>query len=50
MWADYGDSVEKETYKPPFKFTGTIKQVAFDLSGDAIKDAEAEHRRAMAKQ
>jgi arylsulfatase len=47
---DYGDSVDKETYKPPFKFTGTIKQVTFDLSGDAIQDAEAEHRRAMAKQ
>ena len=34
----------------PFDFTGTVKKVEFDLSGDAIKDAEAEMRRAMAKQ
>jgi arylsulfatase len=37
-------------YEPPFRFTGTIKRVTFDLSGDAIKDAEVETRRAMAKQ
>jgi arylsulfatase len=47
---DYGDSVDHEGYKPPFQFTGTIKGVAYDLSGDAIQDAEAEMRRAMAKQ
>ena len=47
---DYGDSVDQETYKPPFRFTGTVKRVAVDVFGEAIKDAEAEMRRAMAKQ
>ena len=47
---DYADSVSKAIYKPPFDFTGTVKKVEFDLSGEAIKDAEAEMRRAMAKQ
>jgi arylsulfatase len=47
---DYGDSVDHEAYKPPFRFTGTINSVAYDLSGDAIEDAEAEMRRAMSKQ
>ena len=46
----YGDSVEQEAYKPPFRFTGTVKRVSYDLSGDATQDAEAEMRRAMAKQ
>lgn len=47
---DYGDSVEQEAYKPPFSFTGTIKWVMVDVSGKAIQDAEAEMRKAMAKQ
>jgi arylsulfatase len=47
---DYADSVDHESYKPPFRFTGTIKRVSYDLSGNAIQDAEAEMRRAMAKQ
>jgi arylsulfatase len=47
---DYGDSVDHANYKPTFPFTGTVKRVTFDLSGDAIKDAEAETRRAMSKQ
>jgi arylsulfatase len=47
---DYGDSVDHKNYKPPFKFTGTVKSVSFDISGDAIKDAEAETRHAMSKQ
>jgi len=47
---DYGDSVDGDSYGPPFTFTGTINQVAYDLSGSAIEDAEAELRRAMAKQ
>jgi arylsulfatase len=47
---DYGDSVDHDNYKPTFPFTGTVKQVTFDLSGDAINDAEAEMRRAMSKQ
>jgi arylsulfatase len=47
---DYGDSVDTQSYEPPFAFTGTINQVKYDLSGDAIEDAEAELRRAMSKQ
>lgn len=47
---DYGDSVDHENYRPTFPFTGSVKQVAFDLSGDAIKDAEAETRRGMSHQ
>ncbi len=47
---DYGDSVDHANYMPTFLFTGSIKQVVFDLSGDAIKDAEAETRRAMSHQ
>jgi arylsulfatase len=47
---DYGDSVDHEPYKPPFRFTGTVKRVNFDLTGDAIEDAEAKMRRAMSKQ
>jgi len=48
--SDHGDSVEPETYKLPFIFTGTIKRVTIDVSGDAIQDAEAQMRRAMAIQ
>jgi arylsulfatase len=48
--SDYGDSVEQDAYKPPFEFTGTIKRVTVDVSGHAVEDAEAEVRRAMAKQ
>jgi arylsulfatase len=47
---DYGDSVDHANYKPTFPFTGMVKGVTFDLSGDAIKDAEAESRHAMSKQ
>lgn len=47
---DYGDSVDHAAYKPPFRFTGTVKRVTYDLSGHAIEDAEAAMRRAMAKQ
>ena len=47
---DYGDTVDGDNYQPPNKFSGTVKQVAYDLSGEAMKDAEAETRRAMSKQ
>jgi arylsulfatase len=47
---DYGDSVDHDNYKPTFPFTGTVKQVTFDLSGEAIKNAEAQIRHAMSKQ
>ena len=37
-------------YEPPFEFTGTIHSVTFDVSGDLIKDEEAEIARIMAQQ
>ena len=37
-------------YKPPFKFTGTLYSVTVDVSGDLIKDPEAEMRIVMARQ
>ena len=39
-----------ETYEPPFPFTGTIRQVAFDLTGELITDDEATMRLLMAQQ
>jgi arylsulfatase len=47
---DSSDSVEHGAYKPPFRFTGSIKRVKYDLSGDAIQDAKAELRRGLAMQ
>jgi arylsulfatase len=40
--SDYGDSVDHENYRTTFGFTGTVKQVVYDLSAGAIHDAEAE--------
>jgi arylsulfatase len=37
-------------YRPPFAFTGTIHRVVVDVSGDSIKDHEAEIRAALARQ
>lgn len=37
-------------YKPPFRFTGKIYSTVVDVSGDLIKDAEAEIKIAMARQ
>ena len=37
-------------YKPPFKFTGTLYSVTVDVSGELIKDDEAEMRVVMARQ
>jgi len=37
-------------YTPPFEFTGTIHSVTIDVSGDVIKDDEAELRAIMARQ
>ena len=37
-------------YDTPFEFTGTVHSVTFDLSGDVIKDDEAEMRMIMARQ
>jgi hypothetical protein len=47
--ADTASPVTPE-YKPPFEFTGTIYSVTVDLSGELIRDAEAEMRRIMAHQ
>jgi arylsulfatase len=47
---DYGDSVDHANYQPPFPFTGTIEKVTYDLSGDAIRNAEAETRHTLSKQ
>ena len=47
--ADTGSPVW-DKYKPPFKFTGKLYGVTIDISGDMIKDAEAEMRFAMARQ
>ena len=47
--ADTGSPVW-DKYKPPFKFTGTLHGVTVDVSGDLIKDADAEVRMLLARQ
>ncbi len=47
--ADSGAPVTPD-YKPPFAFTGTIYNVTVDVSGDLVKDHEAEMRVVMARQ
>ena len=47
--ADTGSPVW-DKYKPPFKFTGTLYGVTVDVSGELIKDTDAEMRMAMARQ
>jgi hypothetical protein len=37
-------------YSSPFKFTGKIYGVTVDVSGDLIRDSEAEMRLVMARQ
>lgn len=44
------DSVAPEVYEVPFRFTGAIKQVVIDVSGEVIKDDEAELKRLMTQQ
>jgi arylsulfatase len=46
---DSGSPVTPE-YAPPFEFTGTIHSVTVDVSGELIKDSEAEMRMIMARQ
>jgi arylsulfatase len=46
---DFG-SPAADGYEPPFAFTGTIHQVAFDVAGKLITDDEAEMARLMAQQ
>ncbi len=47
--ADTGSPVTS-AYEPPFLFTGTLHSVTVDVSGDLIRDAEAELRAVMARQ
>jgi arylsulfatase len=47
---DAGDPAAPEEYSGEFRFTGTIKRVTIDLSGELIEDAEADLRVAMARQ
>jgi len=47
--ADTGSPVW-DKYQPPFRFTGTLYNVTVDLSGEMIKDKEAEMRVALARQ
>jgi arylsulfatase len=46
---DSGAPVTPE-YAPPFAFSGTIHSVTVDVSGDLIRDTEAEMRQIMARQ
>jgi arylsulfatase A-like enzyme len=46
---DFGEAVT-DGYHAPFRFTGTIHKVTVDLSGELIKDKEAELRVLMARQ
>jgi hypothetical protein len=46
---DFGEAVTHD-YRAPFRFTGTIHSVTMDVSGDLIKDEEAERRMIMARQ
>ena len=46
--ADSGSPVWDKS-KPPFKFSGTLHGVTVDVSGDLIKDADAEVRMVLAR-
>jgi arylsulfatase len=45
-----GGSPVTADYEAPFAFTGTLEKVIIDLSGELIKDGNAELRMAMARQ
>ena len=47
---DGGEPAAPEKYTGRFPFTGTIKRVTLDLSGELIQDAEADMKIAMARQ
>ena len=47
--ADVGAPVTPE-YKPPFRFTGAIKRVIVDVSGEHVEDYESQMRIVLAKQ
>jgi arylsulfatase len=46
---DFGEAVTHD-YDAPFAFTGLIKRVTIDVSGDLIQDDEATVRQLMARQ
>ncbi|WP_255441809.1 arylsulfatase [Corallococcus sp. Z5C101001] len=43
-------SAVSQLYTAPFEFTGTLHQVTVDVSGEHVRDAQAEQRSALAKQ
>ena len=45
-----GSCVAPDDYQDAFPFTGTLKRVTFDLSGDLIVDADTDIKVAMARQ
>jgi arylsulfatase len=47
--ADTGSPVMTD-YTPPFAFTGTVKKVLVDVSGEAIEDKEAQMKMYLARQ
>ena len=47
---DYGDAVDHKNYRGSFHFTGTVKKVTYDVSGEAIHDAKAIARRLLGRQ
>ena len=46
---DEGSAVTDQ-YEAPFAFTGTLEQVAVDVSGDVLEDSEAAMKAIMARQ
>ena len=46
---DFGEAVSHD-YHAPFRFSGTIHNVTMDVSGELIKDEDAEMRMLMARQ
>jgi hypothetical protein len=49
-FAGYGDSVDHDSYRTTFDFTGMIKQVAFDLSGGGDPRRRGHTRHGLSKQ
>ena len=47
---DGGSRVAPEHYQDNFAFTGTLKRVTIDLSGDLIVDSDTDMKVAMARQ
>ena len=47
---DGGEPAAPEKYTGRFPFTGTIKRVTLDLSGELIPDTEADMKIAMVRQ